>query len=106
MNCLKQLLTKCITSRKTNNIIKDLEKLDDKTNILSLNGLNTIAKCTKCYDADTVHLVIPYNKSYYRWTCRLEEIDSAEIKSKNKVEQEHAIRSRDYLKSLINKFLH
>ena len=107
MYCLKQLLTKCITSRKTNNIIKDLEKLDDKTNILSLNGLNTIAKCTKCYDADTVHLVIPYNKSYYRWTCRLEEIDSAEIKSKNKVEQEHAIKSRDYLKSLIlNKIVH
>lgn len=101
MNCILNLAIKCITSRKNKKIIEDLEKLDDKTHILSLSGLTTVAKCTKCYDADTIHLVIPYNNNYYRWTCRLEEIDSAEIKSKNKVEQEHAIRSRDYLKSLI-----
>lgn len=105
MSCLKVLFTKCTTSRKKNQtnekIIKDLEQCNDKTPPLTLNGIQTIAKCTKCYDADTVHLVIPYNNGYYRWTCRLEEIDSAEIKSKNKEEQIYATRSRDYLKNLI-----
>ena len=100
MNCFKTIFTKCITS-KPNNIIKDLEQCNDKTPVLSLNGITTLAKCTKCYDADTVHLVIPFNNGYYRWTCRLEEIDSAEIKSKNKEEQIYATRSRDYLKNLI-----
>ena len=48
-----------------------------------LFGKETNAKCTKCYDADTVHLVFSYNGQLCRWTCRLEGIDSAEIKSKN-----------------------
>jgi micrococcal nuclease len=81
--------------------MKELESFNDKTPSLTLNGITTMAKCTKCYDADTVHLVIPYNNGYYRWTCRLEEIDSAEIKSKDKAEQAHAIKSRDYLQGLI-----
>jgi endonuclease YncB( thermonuclease family) len=101
MNCIKILITKCYESKKNAKIVRDLHKCNDKTSILTLNGTETIAKCTKCYDADTIHLVIPYNNGYYRWTCRLEEIDSAEIKSKDKAEQEHAIKSRDYLQGLI-----
>ena len=103
MNCLKTIFIKCTASKAktTNDIIKDLEQFNDKTPSLSLNGITTLAKCTKCYDADTVHLVIPYNNGYYRWTCRLEEIDSAEIKSKNKEERIYAMRARDYLKNLI-----
>ena len=97
MKCIKQIFTKCVNSK----LSKDLSNFDDKTPGISLDGVITLAKCTKCYDADTVHLVIPYNKKYYRWTCRLEEIDSAEIKSKNNAERIHAIKSRDYLKELI-----
>ena len=103
MYLFKILFYKCIEKKHINN----LNKFDDKTPEFTLNGITTLAKCTKCYDADTVHLVIPYNNKYYRWTCRLEEIDSAEIKSKNKAEQLHAIKSRDYLKNLIlNKIIH
>jgi endonuclease YncB( thermonuclease family) len=101
MPCLPQIITKCFTTNSDSKLAKQLEIFDDKTPILSLNGITTLAKCTKCYDADTVHLVIPYNNGYYRWTCRLEEIDSAEIKSKNIKEREHAIKARDYLCGLI-----
>jgi len=105
MPCLPQIISKCFTKSLTTyndaNLAKQLEAFTDKTPILSLNGITTLAKCTKCYDADTVHLVIPYNNGYYRWTCRLEEIDSAEIKSTDIKERDHAIKARDYLCGLI-----
>ena len=106
MACLKKMW--CFESRGSKQITKlsidtlpKLSNFDDKTPEFTLSGLVTDAKCTKCYDADTVHLVIPYKGNYYRWTCRLEEIDSAEIKSKNKDESDFAKVSRDYLKSII-----
>ncbi len=108
MSCLKKLCCFSLILKKssnqtqeTSNQIQELSQFDDKTHIFTLEGLETPAKCTKCYDADTVHLVIPYSNNYYRWTCRLAEIDSAEIKSQDKAESDFAKKSRDYLKSLI-----
>ena len=106
MLCLKKMC--CFKLSRSNQTTppnidnqRQLSDFDDKTPEFTLSGLVTDAKCTKCYDADTVHLVIPYHGNFYRWTCRLEEIDSAEIKSKNKDESDFAKVSRDYLKSII-----
>ncbi len=89
------------TSNAPGDLLKQLEMANDKTKEFTLQGLETQAKCTKCYDADTVHLVIPYGDAVYRWTCRLERIDSAEIKSTDPEESTFAKLSRDYLQSLI-----
>ncbi len=89
------------TDKLKANLIKQLEIANDKTKEFTLQGLETQAKCTKCYDADTVHLVIPYGDAVYRWTCRLEKIDSAEIKSSDQEESTFAKLSRDYLQSLV-----
>jgi micrococcal nuclease len=71
------------------------------TPLFSLNGTERRAKCTKCYDADSVHLVFPYGDSMHRWNCRLLGIDSAEIRTKDEKEKVHAKRARDYLRTLI-----
>ena len=72
-----------------------------KTPLFSLANYKTKAKCVKCYDADSVHLVFLFNNQYYRWRCRLVNLDSAELKSDNKQEQEFALVSKNYLSALI-----
>ena len=72
-----------------------------QTPLFTLSGLQTDVKCVKCYDADTIHIVMHLNNSLQRFVCRLVGIDSAEIKSKNAKEKEAAIKARDYLKEMI-----
>ena len=78
-----------------------LELQSNKTKKFSLNGLFFNAKCVKCYDGDTVHLVFWYNSDYYKFTCRLYNIDTPEIRSNNKKEREIAILVRNYLTTQI-----
>jgi len=72
-----------------------------KTPMFTLKGRTYIAKCVKCYDADTVHVVLKENNVYNRFCCRLMGIDTAELKTKNVEENEHAKKARDYLTNLI-----
>ena len=71
------------------------------TPLFTLNGQIYPAKCVKCYDADTIHVVILLHGTYTRFRCRLKGIDTAELRSKNKEEKAHAKQARDYLKTLI-----
>ena len=73
-----------------------------KTPLFSLKGQVYVAKCVKCYDADTVHVVIELTKgTYSRFCCRLSGIDTAEIRTKNPAEKKHACAARDYLKGMV-----
>jgi len=89
-----------------NNIIKNLkllQSISDKTNIpfFSFEGKYDIGFITKCYDGDTIHAVIIMQDTAYRFHCRLSGIDTAEIRSSNKEEKEFAVKTKDYLCSLI-----
>lgn len=58
----------------------------------------TQAKVIKVYDGDTVTLgTLDLN----RYSCRIFGIDTAEMRTKDKIEKEHAIASRDFLRSRI-----
>ena len=81
--------------------LEELKNCTDSVKPFSLEGHEKIAKCTKCYDADTVHMVFDFDNRLTRWNCRLSGIDSAEIKSKDEEEKEFAIKSRDFLKEKI-----
>ena len=72
-----------------------------KTPMFSLKGHQYLAKCVKCYDADTIHVVIKFNNQYSRFCCRLLGIDTAEIRTKNLDEKAHAKKARDYLREII-----
>jgi endonuclease YncB( thermonuclease family) len=86
-----------------NSLINKLKECNTKTPKFTLEGYHTSAKCVKCYDADTVHLVFgaPGTNNLYKWNCRLLGIDSAEIRSKDPEEKAYAIKARDYLRELI-----
>ena len=85
----------------------DLKELEDgtiRTPLFSFDGHKTRAKCVKCYDADSVHLVFVYNNKFHRFVCRLNGIDAAEITSKDSSEKQVAIQGKQYLeKTILNK---
>ena len=69
--------------------------------LFTLKGQIHTAKCVKCYDADTIHVVFSLHGAFTRFRCRLKGIDTAELRSKNSHEKACAKESRDYLKTII-----
>ena len=67
------------------------------TPLFSLSGQTHWAKCVKCYDADSIHIVILFQNKFVRFRCRLQGIDTAELRSKNSKERSHAAHARDWL---------
>jgi endonuclease YncB( thermonuclease family) len=69
-----------------------------------------IGKVIKVYDGDTITIASKYpgaeNSPMYRFSVRLNGIDSAEIKGKTVAEKEQAILARDALsKMILNKIV-
>lgn len=63
--------------------MEDLKKCGMETPNLSLNGINTYAKVVNIIDGDTVVLIIPFLNRYFKFNCRLNNIDTCEIHSSN-----------------------
>ena len=63
----------------------------------------TYCKVIKVYDGDTITIAtrLPGNTSVYRFSVRLDGIDTPEIKTKNPREHERAVFVRDQLHSLV-----
>lgn len=85
-----------------------MEKLENelincslKTPIFSLKDKVFLGKCVKCYDGDTVHIVIKFNNEFLRFKSRLDGIDCAEIRSKNDLEKSIALTGKKWLSNLI-----
>lgn len=69
--------------------------------VFSLDGLVMEAKVVKVYDGDSITVVFKYMDTYHKWLCRLNGIDSPEIKSSNPEEKQMAIKARDFLREKI-----
>lgn len=65
----------------------------------SFEDYKTVAKVLEVYDGDTVTLgfTIPNTNLAYRWKCRLNGIDTPELRSKNTLEKERATLARNAL---------
>jgi endonuclease YncB( thermonuclease family) len=48
--------------------------------LFSLNGLNTFGKVVEIYDGDTCKIILYYNQEFYKFTCRLNGLDTPEMK--------------------------
>ncbi|WP_396189535.1 thermonuclease family protein [Flavobacterium sp.] len=85
-----------------NNTITELENLDcSVVKRFSLKDMIIDAKVVSVYDGDTITIVFKLFENYYKWSCRLDGIDTPELKTKNIDEKQEAIRARDYLRSII-----
>ena len=81
----------------------ELKKCSIETPTFSLEGINTYAKVVSVIDGDTIVLVIPFLNTYFKFNCRLSNIDTCEIHSSNKKLKEFGIKAKYRLIELISK---
>lgn len=74
---------------------------DSSTPFFSLNGLTSYARVIDVYDGDTITIVLEVNGFFLKFKCRLNGIDTCEIKSKNTLNRQTALKARDRLFNLI-----
>lgn len=80
----------------------ELQQLDcGKVRRFSLSGMAFDARVVDVYDGDTITAVFKYRGEYNKWPCRLDGIDTPELKTKNDKEKLAAGQARDYLRNLI-----
>jgi len=80
---------------------EDFKQYGGSTPGLSINGLKCYGRLIDVYDGDTVKVILPTFNSYYKFTIRLNGIDTCEIKSKDKILQDNAIKARDRVFELL-----
>jgi len=61
-------------------IEEELKNATKEVAEFSLCGLTLNGKVVECYDADTCKIVLPVKDCLYKFTCRLNGIDTPEIK--------------------------
>ena len=87
MNCLP-----CVYSIRLlpcyNNINWDDATIN--TPYFSFENQTKRAKVVKVYDGDTIKIVFPINKKFFKFTCRLSGIDTPEMNSRDKNEKSYA----------------
>jgi endonuclease YncB( thermonuclease family) len=67
----------------------------------TLKNYTTICKCVKVYDGDTIHVVFQFNNKLCRWVCRIEGVDTPELRSNNEKEKEYAYVVKEKLQEKI-----
>jgi endonuclease YncB( thermonuclease family) len=80
---------------------EDFKQYGGSTPSLSINGLKCYGRLIDVYDGDTVKVILPTFNSYYKFTIRLNGIDTCEIKSKDKILQDNGIKARDRVLELL-----
>ena len=87
-----------------NKIKNEFLKYGSNTPIFSLSGLQTYARVIDIHDGDTIKLVIKYKDEFFKFTVRINGIDTCEIDSNNIKLREKATEARNkIIKSICNK---
>jgi endonuclease YncB( thermonuclease family) len=73
----------------------------DKVKPFTMENLQLRCYVSQVYDADTCTLIVPFYGKPFVVKCRLNGIDSAEMRSKDPREKEYATEARNYLRSII-----
>lgn len=80
--------------------MEQLDKLTDAP-LFSLNDQTFDAKVVNAYDGDTIKCVFEFKGEYYKWNCRLNGIDTPELRTKDLEEKKMGIIARDALREKI-----
>lgn len=83
----------------------DWDSVNDKIKIFSFEGRECQGKVVSVYDGDTVKIVFPLTdkepERLFKWNCRLINVDTPELRTKNKKEKEFGKKVRDMLREKI-----
>ena len=89
-----------MASFETPEILELKTKTKANTEYMSLNNQEFTAKIVYIYDGDTMHVVFKAFGEYYRWNCRVQGVDTPELRTKNEAEKVMGYKVRDVLRSL------
>jgi len=85
--------------------VKEIQELykeyDNNTNNFTLNGQKLWGRVVSVYDGDTLTVVLNVFGGFYKFSIRMNNIDTCELKSKNIKNKELACIARSRLLSLI-----
>jgi endonuclease YncB( thermonuclease family) len=80
----------------------DLSSITDAPDFSKcVDGKTLEAKVISVYDGDSIKVIFPLNGEYFRWSCRLNGVDTPEIRTKNLKEKEMGLKVRDLLREKI-----
>ncbi len=66
-----------------------------------LDGVSVKAKIVSVYDGDSIKAIFNFHGNYLKWNCRLDGIDTPEIRTRDLKEKQYGLFVRDELKKLI-----
>ena len=76
--------------------INDAPKFDQ-----CVNGKSVEAKVVDVYDGDSIKAIFPLHDTLYKWTCRLDGVDTPELRTNNAAEKQMGYKVRDALREEI-----
>ena len=82
---------------------EQLTKSSIETPYFSLDGITTYGKVVNVLDGDTLVLVIPVLNKYFKFNCRLKNIDTCEIHSTNIKIKELGMKAKYRVIDIISK---
>ena len=83
------------------NIPIDWNKIDSTVKEFGFHGETKEAKVVSVYDGDTVKVVFPVLRKLYKFNCRLQGVDTPELRTRDKTEKAYGIKVRDLLREKI-----
>jgi len=86
------------------NIPIDWDKIDNSVKEFGFDGETKEAKVVDVYDGDTCKVVFPVLRKLYKFNCRIQGVDTPEIRTRDLAEKEFGKKVRDELrKKILNK---
>ena len=75
--------------------------VNNDVGLFSFKGHVKQAKVVDVYDGDTIKVVFPVQGKLYKFNCRIQHVDTPEIRTRNKLEKEYGLKVRDHLREKI-----
>lgn len=101
MKCINKMFLFKSDEEKKADRLKDLSY--ENTPEFSFKGKIFFAKVLDVYDGDTITITVKVDGEYFRTNCRLNGLDSPELKSHDEEEKKAARMSRKHLMFLLTK---
>ena len=83
------------------NIPINWDAVDSKVKQFSFEGDKKTAKVVSVYDGDTIKVVFSVFEKLFKFNCRIQGVDTPEIRTKNKQEKKFGLEIRDKLREKI-----
>ena len=83
------------------NIPIDWDQVDDKVKEFGFDGEIKEGKVVSVYDGDTCKVVFPVLRKLYKFNCRIQGVDTPELRTRDKKEKAYGILVRDKVRERI-----